>query len=375
MTDTRPHFWFYSDTRIYAENLDPNTYYLCGYIDNNTHILFSIFEEQYGNIQATTPDSSVAFVIAVNEENFTKLTTVLQEHDTMVVEEMLSYDSTIEYTMSNEFSYPNEVYLGEEPSPTPTPTNVTWSINNKTVQSLQIGQKEVQSIERVSDSKIIYSKGVTHDYALTITGDTIVESGSSITLTATLTDGGSAVSGETVSIYLDGVRRIDAITDSEGTVTYTYVGRGRGDVVLCAEYGSLTQTYIIEDYYEFVNTSNSKDVSSSRYSAPLQITGQVKTNGTWGGTRIYGYTGSTRQINYCFLSNNSGNSSESEKIRYNVSSSYENFKIILQNNTVTLYINDVQRASVSADTSYDILLSGGSSANPVSLKDVRIKAL
>ena len=128
-----------------------------------------------------------------------------------------------------------------------------------------IDNKEVASIV-ASDGGVLY-ESESHNYALSITGDTIVQSGSSITLTATLTDNGSAVSGETVSIYVDGVRRVDSITDSNGSVDYTYTGSGKGDVTVTATYGSLTQTYTIEDVV-YYNTNEYSSQASLNISLP-----------------------------------------------------------------------------------------------------------
>lgn len=53
----------------------------------------------------------------------------------------------------------------------------SWTIGNKTVQSLTINNKEVQSIERLSDNKIIYEKEevVKVDLVLTVTGSSFSE--------------------------------------------------------------------------------------------------------------------------------------------------------------------------------------------------------
>ena len=42
----------------------------------------------------------------------------------------------------------------------------SWSINNKTVQSLHIGNKEIQTIERVSDGAIIYQRKINTHFML-----------------------------------------------------------------------------------------------------------------------------------------------------------------------------------------------------------------
>ena len=76
-----------------------------------------------------------------------------------------------------------------------------------------------------------------------------------------------------------------------------------------------------------------------------------------------------------FLSQNSGNVHENEKIWYVVDDSWVDFKAIFEDGIIELYINGSLIKSVNAETSGRVRLYAGSSANPVSLSDVKIKAL
>ena len=134
----------------------------------------------------------------------------------------------------------------------------------------------------------------------------------------------------------------------------------------------LEKTYVIEDCWELVDSSNPQSIVSQYYNTPVEITGKVKKNGTWGGTRLYGADNSH---NYVFLSQNSSNVHESEKIWYVVGSSWVNFKAIIGNNEVSLYINDSLIQTVTTDTSGQVRLWAGSTANPVSLDGVKIKKI
>ena len=106
---------------------------------------------------------------------------------------------------------------------------------------------------------------------------------------------------------------------------------------------------------------------------PAEITGQVKANGAWGGTRLYGSAQGTSQ-HYCWISNNTYND-ESAKIFYTVRNNWVTFKLILKDGNASLYINDTLFKSVACDTTGDVRVYAGSNVNPVSLNDVKIKAL
>ncbi|WP_296884922.1 hypothetical protein [uncultured Methanobrevibacter sp.] len=105
---------------------------------------------------------------------------------------------------------------------------------------------------------------------------------------------------------------------------------------------------------------------------PLEITGNVKRGGTWGGTRFYGADNSHH---YVWLSNNSAGNDEYAKIYYQVPTTYTPFRITIQNGIVNVYMNNTLVRSVNMDTSGSCNVWGGSNANPVYLTDVRIKKL
>ena len=88
---------------------------------------------------------------------------------------------------------------------------------------------------------------------------------------------------------------------------------------------------------------------------------------------MYGSASGTSQ-NYCWISNATLND-ESAKIFYTVGGTWVTFKLIINDGTASLYINDTLFKSVNCDTTGNIQLWGGSNANPVSLNDVKIKAL
>ena len=96
-------------------------------------------------------------------------------------------------------------------------------------------------------------------------------------------------------------------------------------------------------------------------------------NGTWGGTRIYGGNGVTTSKEYVFLSQNPNNTSENELIRYNVGISWVSFECVIRDNILWLYVDGEYVTHVSTDTSGQVYIIGGSTANHVSMKDIKIK--
>lgn len=100
--------------------------------------------------------------------------------------------------------------------------------------SVVIGNKEVQSIVRVSDGAVLYQKAASHSYALAFSSASYqTDSCGDVTVYVTLTDNGVPVSGETVnfsdatSVYTGitnnlGVASVSLNYHSNGTVTASY---------------------------------------------------------------------------------------------------------------------------------------------------------
>ena len=94
--------------------------------------------------------------------------------------------------------------------------------------SVVIGNKEVQSIVRVSDGAVLYQKAASHSYALAFSSATYqTDSNGDVTVSVTLTDDGSPVSGQTVS-FSDGSSVYTGITNNSGVATCTlnYLNNG-----------------------------------------------------------------------------------------------------------------------------------------------------
>ena len=102
--------------------------------------------------------------------------------------------------------------------------------------SVVIGNKEVQSIVRVSDGAVLYQKAQSHSYALAFSSASYqTDSSGDVTVSVTLTDNGVAVSGQTVS-FSDGSSLYTGITNSNGVASVT---------VNCQADSTLTATTIL----------------------------------------------------------------------------------------------------------------------------------
>lgn len=106
-----------------------------------------------------------------------------------------------------------------------------------------------------------------HNYSLSLTGTSIIESGDMNIITCTLLDNGSPVSGERLNYVIKhGDTIIDerrtSATDTNGQTTIIYDGTGIGDVDVIVSYGSdIQETFTIEDCYYY----DSLTVDKSRY--------------------------------------------------------------------------------------------------------------
>ena len=106
--------------------------------------------------------------------------------------------------------------------------------------------------------------------------------GDSATLTATVLEGGSGVSGETVNFYkyVDGTNDVllgSDVTDSNGEASYSYASTGVGDVGLYAKVRSLvSKTYDVEDCIDTILGGGERKINFDRVNF---VEGKVLVNG------------------------------------------------------------------------------------------------
>ena len=122
-----------------------------------------------------------------------------------------------------------------------------------------------------------------HNYNLSITADKdIISSTEVATLTATLSDNSTPVSGETLNYQIKhGNTVIDSgmkTTDSNGEATISYTGSGVGDVDIVVEYGTLLQeTFVVEDclkYYQLTDNTH-----ESAFTIPSGVVSSYSSDG------------------------------------------------------------------------------------------------
>ena len=119
--------------------------------------------------------------------------------------------------------------------------------------SVVIGNKEVQSIVRVSDGAVLYQKAQTHSYALAFSSATYqTDSSGDVTVSVTLTDNGVPVSGESVS-FSDGSSLYTGITNNNGVASLNY--NCQTNKTLTASYSNASASCsIISNYVPPVQT-------------------------------------------------------------------------------------------------------------------------
>ena len=184
--------------------------------------------------------------------------------------------------------------------------------------------------------------------------------------------------GQTIYFYINNTYASSSVTRNGGIAMFKQRCTGAGDVTITAKCGNATSnSLIIEDCLQVFAEPNHTGFTSVWADAPVKILGEMVKEGAWGGTRIYGGTGFVASKEYVFLSQNSGNTSEDELIRYNVGNSWVSFEWTIHNNLIDLWINGYPVAVdvPTGTTDSKVYVSGGSTENPVNMRNVRIKPL
>jgi len=146
-------------------------------------------------------------------------------------------------------------------------------INTNTVFNIPYGKTQLYVDANYPVARLV-ERG-SHNYQLSVVSDKDIISRTEVaTLTATLSDNSTPVSGETLNYQIKhGSTVIDSgtkTTDSNGEATITYTGSGVGDVDIVVSYGTLLQeTFVIQDCYLYDDTLTDK---SSNYSKTNYLT-------------------------------------------------------------------------------------------------------
>ena len=179
----------------------------------------------------------------------------------------------------------------DEATPQTQSNSVSWIINNKIVSSLEMNNKEIQSIV-TSDNVVLYNINSPEYDAISLSSDKNILSyadGDTCILTAQLTKNGSPslVEGETVSFYNGATLLGTDDTDSNGIATLTYTSAGVGDMSITASVDGIiiSETFSIRDFTYIadtmeklatalinVTTGNSIYLKDGTYSLPSNYT-------------------------------------------------------------------------------------------------------
>ena len=195
----------------------------------------------------------------------------------------------IEYGSSTIKIYENDVLIGTGSNNIGLPTRFEFHIGATSGRWLKLKDMKLK-----------------HEPSISLTGTSIIESGDTDTITATLFDGSTPVSGETLSYQIKhGSTVLDSgsgVTDSYGQVEIDYTGTGAGDIDIIVSYGSdIQETFVVEDcivYRETLSTNITDLTLPPEYKVEFDI--PSTSNGTYA---IIG-TDNTHRILMGQMSNN-----------------------------------------------------------------------
>ena len=196
--------------------------------------------------------------ITVNEPTHTYSLSIASDKQSILTTESVTISGTL--LMDSSPYTGQSVALYDGSSLVDTLTTDSSGNYSKTVSGLSVGTHTFKAVntnaESTTVSVTVSEPTPVHDYSLTVTGDSIIQTGDNDNITATLKDNGVVVSGETLNYQIKhGSTVIDSgtdTTDSNGQITITYTGTGIGDVDVIVRYGSLLQeTYALEDCWKY----------------------------------------------------------------------------------------------------------------------------
>lgn len=293
---------------------------------------------------------------------------------------------------------------------------MTWTIGNKTVASLTINNKEVQSIVRSSDNVILYEKpftGPTPSSITLVSNQSILayNNSESATLTATVKDANNTViEGATVEFYKGSTSLGTSTTNSNGIATKTYSSTGAGDVSFTATAGNVTSSAVTIEDCTYYNTTESSITRGSSYQQQFAIaTDVIGKNDNWvltfdakgvskGGCINIGangsYTLNSSTANYrlgigfdyvsnklVYYANNRTNSSSTTTTGSPSSNTYYSFKMERNGTTVTFYYDTTLFATKTVSwlgnyNQYDLYPSIWSGTNSkLTWKNLKLKKI
>ena len=227
------------------------------------------------------------------------------------------------------------------------PNNVkkgNWTINNKTVKSLTIGNKEVQSIVRVSDNKVLYEKPTN---ILAFGQSTYTASNGACTINCTLTLNCSVASGETVTLTGTDGSDYSATTDSNGVATFVLIGEG--NITYTASFNNLSDSCLVNGMDNKIQIMKPTCSKSTR---------------TVSSYRVQTLTWTVKDENGDVVPNVSGKFPFTYKSSSSSSTSYRSITATTDENGVTTYESICSGTSGTCYPSISCAVNGDSSHRP-----------
>lgn len=171
-----------------------------------------------------------------------------------------------------------------------------WNLPSN-ISSIYIGQKEIQSIVQTSDSTVLYQKPSSHTYLLTaqLSQSTIYTDGSTV-ISGVLTDNGSAMSGETITIYDGNTSLGTCTTDSNGAYSKTLSGFNSGSHTLKASHtnvDSSTVSLTVNNHTYAISVSANPTTITSGQSSIISATLTKDSSAYSGQTVTFTYGGNS----------------------------------------------------------------------------------
>ena len=225
---------------------------------SNLSVGVHTFKAVHSNVESST------ISITVNEPTHTYSLSIATDKSSILTTESVIISGQL--LMDSSPYTGQSVALYDGSSLVDTLTTDSSGNYSKTVSGLSVGTHSFKAVNSNAESSTI-TVTVTepqHDYSLSVasTKDILSYADSeSATLTATLTDNGSAVSGETLSYVIKhGSTTISTgsdTTDSNGQISFSYASTGVGDVTVEVSFGILLQeTFVVQDCHYFNDGSS-----------------------------------------------------------------------------------------------------------------------
>lgn len=119
-----------------------------------------------------------------------------------------------------------------------------WNLPSN-ISSIYIGENEIQSIVQTKDGIVLYQKSQSHTYVLTVqlSSNSIYTDGSTV-ISGVLTDNGSAMANETITVYDGNTSLGTCTTDSNGAYSKTLSGFSAGTHTLKASHTNVDSSNV-----------------------------------------------------------------------------------------------------------------------------------